>query len=148
MAERIQPFWWFIGFTEGELDVRVFNMVVNDVSYIEGALVEIIQASIVIKSGYTDVNGTYKTVLGAGTYTIRISKTGWQTIEKTETLSYPSELMVNLPCGYPAPYISGIGAISTIGAFPNPTITATVSIERNISSATNTISESVSVTVT
>ena len=148
MTERLQPFWWFIGFTEGELDVRVFNMVVDDISYIEGALVEIIQDSTVIKSGYTDANGKYTTVLGAGTYTIRISKTGWQTIEKTETLAYPTELMVNLPTGYPSPYISGIGAISTLGAFPNPTITATASVEQNVASATNTISESVSVTVT
>jgi len=97
MTERMQPFWWFISFKEGMFDIRVFNMRYGEMAYIEDALVEIIQDSTVIKSGYTDENGKYTTVLGAGTYTIRISKAGYRTIEKTETLAYPTELMVNLP---------------------------------------------------
>lgn len=91
--------------------------------YIEGALVEIIQDSTVVKSGYTDANGKYSTVLGAGTYKIRISKTGYQTIEKTETLAYPSELMVNLPYMVPVETRSGAAFLFVTGEVGNPEIT-------------------------
>ena len=65
--------------------------------YIDNVLVEIIQNDIVIKSGFTDANGRYTTPLEIGTYKIRLSKTGFKTIEKIETLNQPMELMVNLP---------------------------------------------------
>ena len=95
--KRLHPFWWFIPVTELQTDIKVFDMGLDGVGFIEGALVEIIQNSTVVKSGYTDAQGKYSTILGLGTYKIRISKTGYDTVEKTETLSYPTELMVNLP---------------------------------------------------
>jgi len=115
-------------------------------AFIADVLVEIIRAGVVVKSGYTDANGKYSTVVGAGTYTIRLSKAGYQTIEKTETLAYSSELMINLPDAYPPPYVSGIGAISTLGAFPNPTLSESVAVDKDkIAAATATLSESVAV---
>jgi len=98
------------------------------VGYIEGALVEIIQDSTVVKSGYTDAQGKYSTVLGAGTYKIRISKTGYQTIEKTETLAYPSELMVNLPYMFPVEMRSGAAFLFVTGMVGNPAITTILSV--------------------
>lgn len=61
------------------------------------AKVEIYKDSELIYTGYTDSNGKFNHTLEAGTYTIKISKTGYMTIEKTETLTRSTELMVNLP---------------------------------------------------
>ena len=68
--------------------------------YISNVLVEIIQNDVVIKYGYTDGNGKYTTKLDAGVYKIRLSKTGFKTTEKIETLDCSTELMVNLPIEY------------------------------------------------
>jgi len=123
MTKKMQPFWWFIGYKEGVFDVRIFNMRYGEMTYIENALVEIIQDSTVVKSGYTDANGKYATVLGAGTYKIRISKSGYRTIEKTETLAYPSELMVNLPMELAVMGRSGAVMMFVTGEVGNPEIT-------------------------
>jgi len=64
---------------------------------IQNAKVEVYKDSELIETGYTDVDGKYHTTLGAGTYRIVISKTGYETIEKTETITKTTELMVNLP---------------------------------------------------
>lgn len=149
MTSREWPFWWFVPFKEGMFDIRVFSMVGDTMTYIENALVEIIQAGVTVKSGYTDANGKYSTVLGAGTYTIRISKEGYKTIEKTETLSYPTELMVNLPAFLPPEGHSGIAIMSLIGYVINPQISESVVLDKNkVAHSTETISETVSVTVT
>jgi len=64
---------------------------------IADAKVEIFKDSELIYTGYTDSNGKFTKTLEAGIYTIRISKTGYLTIEKTEELVRSTELMVNLP---------------------------------------------------
>lgn len=123
MAEKMQPFWWFLPHGIMSIDIRVFNMREMNMAYIEGALVEIIQDSTVIKSGYTDSNGKYTTAIGAGTYKIRISKTGYKTIEKNETLTQATELMVNLPEMIPLISRSGIAQTFILGSAENPVIT-------------------------
>jgi len=140
MTEREWPFWWFRPPTTSMLDVRVFNMEIGDMTYIENALVEIIQDSIVVHSGYTDVNGKYTTVLGAGTYTIRISKDGYRTIEKTETLSQPTELMVNLPMEIAPTGRSGLILPFIVGEVLNPTLTLLNIVEVSGNRATASIS--------
>jgi len=97
----------------------------SNTAYIENALIEIIQDDTVVKSGYTDEDGKYTTVLGAGTYLIRISKDGYTTIEKTETLNYPSELMVNLPELIITPQRSGAIKMTVWGSVANPVIATT-----------------------
>lgn len=116
------PFWWFVPQTSGLFDIRVFNMVGDTMTYIENALVEIIQSGVTVKSGYTDSNGKYTTVLGAGTYTICISKTGYKTITKTETLQYATELMVNLPMEVSPTGKSGLLLPFVIAEAANPQI--------------------------
>ena len=66
---------------------------------ISGALVEIYKNELKIKEGYTDENGKYSTTLDAGVYRIVVSKAGYNTIEKTETIGATTELLVNLPAG-------------------------------------------------
>lgn len=92
--------------------------------YIENALVSIAQAGIVVKSGLTDSTGKYSTVLGAGTYTITISKTGYETIVKTETLAQATELMVNLADTTELIGRSGIILQYLTRAVDNPTLTS------------------------
>lgn len=140
MTEREWPFWWFVPPATSLFDIRVFNMEYGDMTYIEDALVEIIQDSIVVKSGYTDVNGKYTTVLGAGTYTIRISKTGYRTIEKTETLSQPTELMVNLPMETSPTGRSGLILSFISSEVSNPMITLLNVVEVSGNRATASIS--------
>lgn len=161
-AKMQQIYIYYVPVTTLIFDIRVFDMDVFNMAFIEDALVEILEDDVVIKSGYTDEDGKYTTTLGAGTYEIRISKTGYQTITKTETLNYPTEIMVNLPLGRPLPpEYTGILAIS--GRCANNTISesgevdntwdAQVSISEVGSvdmtpDATETISESGSVEVT
>jgi len=64
---------------------------------IEDAHVEVYKDGALVAEGYTDATGRYTTSLDAGTYLVRISKTGYATIEKTETLARSTELVVNLP---------------------------------------------------
>jgi len=64
---------------------------------IANAKVEIFKDTELIYTGYTDENGRFTKMLDAGTYKIRISKEGYLTVEKTETLTRSTELMVNLP---------------------------------------------------
>jgi hypothetical protein len=72
-------------------------MELETLSYIENVKVEIYLSGILIKTGYTDALGTYKTNVAAGLYTIVLSKDGYNTITKVETITRPTELMVNLP---------------------------------------------------
>jgi len=64
---------------------------------IEGVHVEVFKDGALVKEGYTDADGKYNTTLVAGTYLIRLSKTGYTTVEKTEVIPRDAELMVNLP---------------------------------------------------
>jgi len=64
---------------------------------IVGALVQVFKDSELIASGYTDSEGKWSYTLEAGTYLIRISKTGYSTIEKTEVVATRTQLFVNLP---------------------------------------------------
>jgi len=64
---------------------------------IANAKVEIFKDSELIYTGYTDADGRFQKTLDAGTYTIRISKTGYLTVEKTVVLTRSTEEMVNLP---------------------------------------------------
>jgi len=68
---------------------------------IEDAYVEVWQNGILIADGYTDATGRFTTSLLEGTYLIRISKAGYDTIEKTETIARSTELIVNLPTAAP-----------------------------------------------
>lgn len=64
---------------------------------IAGVHVEVFKDSTLVKEGYTDENGKWTDTLEAGTYLIRLSKTGYTTVEKTETIPRDMQLMVNLP---------------------------------------------------
>jgi len=64
---------------------------------IANAKVEIYKDSTLIATGYTDSEGRFSYTLDVGTYTIIISKTGYQTVTKTETVSTRTQLVVNLP---------------------------------------------------
>jgi len=64
---------------------------------IANAKVEIYKDSTLITTGYTDSEGRFKYSLDVGTYTIVISKTGYQTITKVETVGTRTQLVVNLP---------------------------------------------------
>lgn len=81
---------------------------------IEGAHVEVFKDGVLVAEGYTDADGKWTQRLLAGTYHIIVSKTGYTTIEKTETLVRRTDLIVNLPTfgveavgrsGVVAPYI-------------------------------------------
>jgi len=148
MTERVQPFWWFVPPNGGLLDVRVFNMVGDSMTYIEGALVEVIQAGMTVQSGYTDSIGKYVTVLGSGIYTIRISKTGYRTIEKTETLTQPTELMVNLPMELAKYGRSGIVQEFIVVEVGNPKLISKLEVITPTSKKCNITSEGEVVTPT
>jgi len=64
---------------------------------IVNAKVEIWKDGVLIDTLYTDSEGRANKTLEIGEYEIIISKTGYQTITKTETISTRTELMVNLP---------------------------------------------------
>ena len=112
MSKYQQIVVYFVPVTELLLDVRVFNMELSYLSYIEDAKVEIYKDSVLIKTGYTDANGTYKTYLEAGDYVIVLSKEGYNTVTKTETLTRNTELMVNLPTK-----LSYVGATGLVQLF-------------------------------
>lgn len=115
---------------------------------IEDALVEIIQGGSTVKSGYTDADGKYQTTLGPGTYTIRISKTGYQTAEKTETLNYSTELMVNLEARVPSTGRSGIVTTVISGEAVNPILTTiSKAFTTGVTTQTSSISTSYSTSI-
>jgi len=96
---------------------------------IVNAKVEIYKDSELIVTGYTDSEGKFSTALNAGTYRVVISKEGYATQEKTETLSKYTELMVNLP--------SIIGSVrmeysAMVGEGANIPLTATMSYETSV----------------
>ena len=64
---------------------------------IEDAHVEVYKDGVLVAEGYTDAEGKFSTPLAPGDYLIRVSKAGFATIEKTETLARSTELIVNLP---------------------------------------------------
>mgnify|MGYP001052222782 CR=1 FL=1 len=68
---------------------------------IEDALVEVYKDGELWASGLTDSTGRWSCTLVAGSYTIIISKTGYQTITKSETVGFNTELIVNLPTAAP-----------------------------------------------
>jgi len=96
---------------------------------IQNAKVEIYKDSTLIETGYTDVYGKYHTTLSAGTYRIVISKTGYETIEKTETVTKTTELMVNLPTpAYGLPYDVPLTMPSIIAQFTLSSTDVTLSM--------------------
>lgn len=122
-------------------------METSGLSYLENVKVEIYLAGVLIKTGYTDALGTYKTNVAAGVYTIILSKTGYNTITKTETITRPSELMVNLPT-----YILELppvmcGIMSITKGWANPAIRETATAT-NQHTAQNVIGEIVVVSIT
>jgi len=103
---------------------------------IENAKIEIYEDSELIETGYTDVYGKYHTTLSAGTYRIVISKTGYETIEKTETITKTTELMVNLPTpAYGLPldvYITEIITYDFTLSSSDRTLTESISYETEV----------------
>lgn len=70
--------------------------------YIAGVTVSIYLSGVLVRTGTTDVTGKYATVIGPGVYDIVLSKAGYKTITKHETIAYATELMVNLPSALPS----------------------------------------------
>lgn len=64
---------------------------------IVNAKVEIWKDGVLIDTLYTDSQGKARKTLDVGAYSIIISKTGYNTITKNETISTRTELLVNLP---------------------------------------------------
>jgi len=64
---------------------------------IANAKVEIYKNDVLIATGYTDADGKYTYPLEAGDYRIVISKTGYNTVTKEETIGTRTQLVVNLP---------------------------------------------------
>jgi hypothetical protein len=118
-----QIFIYFVPELIKLLDIRVFNMELSTLSYIEGVKVEIYLSGVLTKTGYTDALGTYKTNVAAGAYVIVLSKDGFNTITKTEVITKPTELMVNLPTKLPISGQSGIIRLFMADHIGNPQIT-------------------------
>jgi len=92
---------------------------------IEDAYVEVWQNGVLVADGYTDATGRFTTDLLEGTYLIRISKAGYATIEKTETIARSTELIVNLPYLPPGGVGSDAGYHATndlTAPLPNPSV--------------------------
>ena len=134
-----QIFVYFVPQLELLLDVRTFNMELSTLSYIEDVLVEIYKDDVLVASGYTDENGTYKTYLEAGTYEIVLSKEGYNTITKNETLTRNTELMVNLPTKLSSLGHSGMVKLWMGDHVSNPTITTIPATHQKLTKKTATI---------
>jgi len=77
-------------------------------TFIEGAKVEVYRAGVLIAWGFTDAKGRWSCVLPAGTYTVIISKAGYETIEQEVTFEKETEFKVNLPTAIPPPAPIGV----------------------------------------
>jgi len=129
MSDYQQIFIYFMPVTELLLDVRAMTMENKNMSYIEGVLVKVYKDDVLIDSGLTDANGTWKTYLAAGIYRIELSKDGYYPVTKNETLTRNTELMVNCPTKL-APFgYSGITKIFMTEAVGNPTLTTIADIK-------------------
>lgn len=116
-------------------------------SYIEDVKVEIYLGGILITTGYTDALGTYKTNVAAGDYVIVLSKDGFNTITKTETITRPTELMVNLPTKLVVMGVSGMVKLFMGDHVSNPTITTIPTTQQKLTKKTVTISTIPSLTI-
>jgi len=118
-----QIFIYFVPTTSFLLDIRAMTMESKDMSYIEGVLVEIYKDDVLVDTGLTDANGTYKTYLAAGTYRIELSKEGYWPVTKNETLTRNTELMVNCPTKMVPISRTGIVKLFMADHVGNPQIT-------------------------
>jgi hypothetical protein len=143
-----QIFIYFVPELIKLLDIRVFNMELSTLSYIEGVKVEIYLSGVLIKTGYTDSLGTYKTNVAAGIYVIVLSKEGYNTITKTEVLTKPTELMVNLPTKISSYGRSGVFQLFLIDGMGNPEIETIPDVQVLCMTKTASISTIPQVTVT
>jgi hypothetical protein len=122
-------------------------MELSYLSYLENVKVEIYLAGVLIKTGYTDALGTYKTYVAAGDYIIVLSKDGYSTITKTETITRPSEIMVNLPTKQVIMGVSGMVKLFMGDHVVNPTITTIPTMHQKLSKKTLTITTIPSLTI-
>lgn len=81
---------------------------------IANAKVEIYKDSILITTGYTDSYGKFTYPLDVGDYKIIISKEGYQTVTKEETVSTRTQLIVNLPSLTVAVTTDALGVITLV----------------------------------
>lgn len=146
-AKYQQIFIYFVPELSNLLDIRVFNMELSYLSYIEDVKVEIYKNEVLIDTGYTDENGTYKTYIAAGDYVIVLSKDGYNTITKTETITRPSELMINLPTKQVIMGVSGMVKLFMGDHVVNPTITTIPTMHQKLTKKTATITTVASLTI-